>query len=65
MEYFLHTRYTVLVRMSNFTFQLLSGLEQTCQLISTSIVLQLSLNDLLSHESDAKLFPLSDGGLGK
>ena len=30
-----------------------------------SIVLQHSLNDLLSHESDAEMSPLSDGGLEK
>ena len=30
-----------------------------------SIALQHSLNDLLSHESDEEMFPLSDGGLEK
>ena len=30
-----------------------------------SIALQNYLNDLLSHESDAEMSPLSDGGLEK
>ena len=30
-----------------------------------SIALQHSLNDLLSHDSDAEMSPLSDGGLEK
>ena len=40
-------------------------MQQTCQLIFMSIALQHSLNNLLSHESDAEMSLLSDGGLEK
>ena len=65
MELSEQTRYTVLMRMSNFTFQLQSGTATDLSIDFHEYCLATFFLNDLSHEADAEMSPLSDGGLEK